>query len=85
MICLAFWKHAQTFYVDPEGRPTGEAINFRYAIRPLRRMFGELPAVQFGPKALKSLRAAMLLPQFVTDPKSGGPKFTNGKTINRPG
>lgn len=25
MIVLAFWKHAQAFYVDADGKPTGEA------------------------------------------------------------
>ena len=32
----------------------------RLALRPLRRLYGELPAVQFGPLALKACREAMI-------------------------
>jgi hypothetical protein len=86
MICLAFWRHAQACYVDADGKPTGEAINFRYAIRPLRRMFGATPAGEFGPKRLKSLRAAMLLPQPIIDPATKQPKLdSDGKPLTRPG
>jgi hypothetical protein len=74
MIALAFWKHAQTFYVDADGKPTGEADNFRHALRPLRRLYGATPAVAFGPKSLKALRASMLLPQADIDPKTKKPK-----------
>ena len=70
MISLAFWKHAQTFYVGADGKPTGEAVNFKSALRPLRRLYGAIPAADFGPKKLKSLRTAMLLPQPVIDPKT---------------
>lgn len=84
MICLAFWKHAQTFYVDPDGRSTGETTNFRSALRPLRRLYGATSAMHFGPKALKELRAAMLLPCSVTDPK-GTPKVEVGRPVIRPG
>ena len=73
MVALGFWKHAQTFYVDDGGKPTGEAINFKYALRPLRRLYGDAPAAEFGPKKLKALRSAMLLPQEVLDAKLGRP------------
>ena len=86
MIAVAFWRHAQTFYVDAEGKPTGEAENFRHALRPLRRLYGVTPAAMFGPKSLKALRAALLLPQPVIDPKTKAPKLdANGKPLTRPG
>lgn len=69
-IAIAFWKHAQTFYVHPDGPPTGEAQNYRLALKPLRRMYGGTPAGEFGPKRLKALRRAMLLPLEPTDPKT---------------
>ena len=45
----------------PTASPTGEAENFRFALRPLRRLYGATAAAEFGPKSLKALRAAMLL------------------------
>jgi integrase len=77
-IALAFWKHAQAFYKHPDGTPTGEAGNYRPALRALRKVYGAMAAASFGPKTLRSLRTAMLLPQDGTDP-------TPKKTIRRPG
>jgi integrase len=86
MIALAFWKHASTFYVDAQGQPTGEAVNFKYALRPLRRLYGATPAAAFGPKSLKALRAAMLLRQPDVDPQSKKPKLdAAGQPLTRPG
>lgn len=86
MIALAFWRHAQTHYVDADGKPTGEADNYRYALRPLRRLYGSTAAVDFGPKALKALRSAMLLPQPVIDPTTKQPRAArDGMPMTRPG
>jgi integrase len=67
MIALAFWKHAQAYYVHPDGTPTGEVGNYRATIKPLRRLYGGTPAAAFGPKCLKALRRAVLLPQETID------------------
>lgn len=75
MIAAAFWRHAQTFYVDPQGKQTTEVGNIRQALRPLNKYYGDTPATDFGPKALKTLRACMLKPEEHIDP------ITNGKTI----
>jgi hypothetical protein len=37
-VILAFWKHAQEFYKEPDGTPSGEAENYKRALRPLRRI-----------------------------------------------
>jgi len=55
-LLLAFLDHADGHY-SPEG---GEAENFRYALRPLRELYGRTPAAKFGPKALKAVRARMV-------------------------
>ena len=55
-----FWKHAKQHYRKPDGSPTNELDNFRQAIRPLRQICGSLPAEDFGPKALKSVRQKMI-------------------------
>ena len=38
MFALAFWKHAQAFYIDTDGKPTGEADNFRHALLSFSRV-----------------------------------------------
>ena len=58
-VILAFWKHAETYYVK-EGKPTTELANFRIALKWLRRLYGRSPASEFGPLALKSIRHEMV-------------------------
>lgn len=53
---VAFWGHVEKHYRRPDGTPTGEPDNFRYALRPLREMYGHTPAAQFGPLGLKVVR-----------------------------
>ncbi len=55
-VALAFLNHADVHY-SAEGR---EAEQFRLAIRPLRELYGHSPAARFGPKALKTVREAMV-------------------------
>ncbi|HYE20314.1 MAG TPA: site-specific integrase [Tepidisphaeraceae bacterium] len=61
----AFWKHAQTYYLDREGKPGPEADNYRQALRWLRKLYGETPAEEFGPLALKAIRATVIKPHAV--------------------
>lgn len=56
----AFWRHAQTYYLTPEREPSSEQRNFRFALRPLITLYGRTPAREFGPKALKVLRAKVV-------------------------
>jgi integrase len=73
---LAFWRHAETYY-QPDEDGKSEADNFRFALRPLRLMYGDTPAAEFGPLKLKAFRDAMLKPRRVqrrrraTDPQTG--------------
>ena len=53
---VALWGHVEKHYRLPDGSPTGEQDNFRYALRRLRDTYGHTPASQFGPLALKVLR-----------------------------
>lgn len=78
MIALAFWKYAETRYVKPDGTPTGEAENYRLALRVLRRLYGPTPAVAFGPKRLKLLRQQALAETEDVDPATG-------QKVKRPG
>jgi len=53
---VTFWDHVEKHYRVPHGTPSGEQDNFKYALRPLREMYGHTAAVQFGPLALKVIR-----------------------------
>lgn len=54
-----YWEHALVHYRKPDGTPAGELGNVRDALKPLRRLYGQTPAAEFGPRALKSLREHM--------------------------
>jgi integrase len=59
-VMIAFLKHAEMHYRNPDGALTSEVANFKTAIRPLRELYGHTPARMFGPKALKTLRDYMI-------------------------
>ena len=42
------------------GRGTSEIDNIKYALRPLRELYGRMPVSEFGPLALKALQAKMI-------------------------
>jgi integrase len=56
----AFRKFAEQRYRHPDGRPTGEAENYRFAAIPLLELFADKPAAGFGPKSLKLVRQQMI-------------------------
>lgn len=59
-LILAFWQHVQAYYRRPDGTPTGEEVNYRYALKPLRALYGDLPAAEFSPLKLKAVRQEMI-------------------------
>ena len=49
------------YYVDPATKkPTGEQVNFRYALKPLTRLYGDLPAADFNPQHLNVVRQSTI-------------------------
>ena len=52
-------EFAEAYYVR-DGKPTKELTEMKYALRPLRQLFGALPAKDFGPLALKAVRQHMV-------------------------
>lgn len=56
---LRFVEWAESYYVKG-GKPTGEVTLIKYAIRPLRQLYGHTPAHAFGPLALKAARDEMI-------------------------
>ena len=58
-LALAYVRHAQTYYVK-NGKTGGEFTCIKSALRPLLELYGDLPAGDFGPIALKSVRQKMV-------------------------
>ena len=58
-LCLSFWRHAENHYVKA-GKPTSEIHCYRSCLRVLRELYGTIPAQDFGPLALKAVRAKMV-------------------------
>jgi integrase len=59
-VVVAFLNWAEGHYRRPDGTPTGEVDNFRFALRPLVKLFADEPAGEFGPLKLKAVRQAMV-------------------------
>lgn len=58
-LMLAYLRFAEGYYVK-NGKPTAERYCIRAALRPLRKLYGEARVEEFGPLALKAVRAAMV-------------------------
>ena len=59
-IILAFWKHALQHYRGPDGTPSKDRGNIKAALRPLRALYGMIPAEDFGLLALRAVRQRMI-------------------------
>jgi len=46
-----YWLHAEQYYRNADGVISRELENIRDAMKPVRQLFADLPAVKFGPKA----------------------------------
>jgi integrase len=54
-----YFRFAERYY-RKNGQPTNELDNIRYAIRPLKQLYGHTAVSEFGPLALKSLQMKMI-------------------------
>lgn len=59
-LIVKFWAHAERYYRNPDGTPGRELLNFKNALKPLRKLYGATPAAEFGPLALKAVRQSMI-------------------------
>jgi integrase len=55
-----YWSHVEAYYRNADGTPTGEVLSMKYALRPLSFLYGQTPAKDFGPVALKAVRQLMV-------------------------
>lgn len=58
-LCIVFLRHAESHYLK-NGEQTSEVHIIRSVIKPLNELYGMLPAKDFGPLALKAVRAKMV-------------------------
>jgi integrase len=58
-LVLAYFRFAKRHYTK-NGKPTSEVGCLRHALRPVRKLYGTTPAAEFGPRALKSVRQALV-------------------------
>jgi len=56
-VIAAYWKYAERVYQRHDGSPTDELGSIRRACKPLVKLYGDKPASEFGPKALRTLMA----------------------------
>jgi integrase len=55
-LMLAYVKHAEQHYRDPDGNLTAEFREYKLVSRLTRELYGHTPAADFGPLALKAVR-----------------------------
>ena len=58
-LVASYLSYVQTYYVK-NGRPTHEQEGIRQALRHVMRLYGQTPAAEFGPLALKTVRQSMI-------------------------
>jgi integrase len=58
-VCVAYLRFADGYYVK-NGKATSEPRAIRESIRPLRRLYGDTLARDFGPLQLKAVRQSMI-------------------------
>ena len=59
-LCAAFLPHVLQYYRHPDGTPTGESDGYKYAMRFLNNLSGQVPADEFGPQQLMAVRHKMI-------------------------
>jgi len=55
-----YWLFAEKYYRDPDGNVSRELDNIRDALRPVKELYGETLAKDFGPRALRAVREKMI-------------------------
>src|SRR5204863_3249068 len=54
-----YWRHAEVYY-RKNGKPTSELSVLKLAMRFVHALYGDVPAAEFGPLALKACREQMI-------------------------
>jgi integrase len=69
-LAVLFLQHAEVAY-QRDGKPTGEAANFRHALRSMNHLFHGTRVIDFGPKKLKQLQQQLVNDGFAQQTING--------------
>lgn len=58
-VIVAYMQFVEGYY-RKDGEPTDEQYCIRAALRPVHRLYGQVPAAEFGPRALKAIRQTLV-------------------------
>lgn len=58
-LILDYWRYAQDYYRKND-QPTSQVDQIKQSLGPLRRLYGDTPAREFGPLALKAVRQSFI-------------------------
>ncbi len=59
-LVLKFIDWVDNYYRKADGTLGGESDNYRHSLRHARELYGRLPAVSFGPKALRAIQQHLI-------------------------
>jgi integrase len=59
-LLLRYWRWAEEYYRDEDGNPSRELENLRDALKPLKRLYSQTAAADFGPLALRALQDELI-------------------------
>jgi integrase len=58
-LVLAYWRYAESYYLK-NGEPTSQLDRVKRSLRPVKQLYGDTAAKNFGPLALKAVRERMV-------------------------
>jgi integrase len=59
-LILQYWRWAEGYYCDAEGNRSLELDNLKDALRPLRKLYAQAQAAEFGANSLRAVREEMV-------------------------
>jgi integrase len=59
-VLSAYLDHAEAYYRTPDGTPTSEVQEIKLSIRPVRELYGQTLAAEFGPRSLSAVQKHMI-------------------------
>jgi len=71
-----YWVHARSYHRDAAGQPTTQLHVLRSALKPLRELYAESRAAEFGPLALTAARAGEIVAMRPCDIDMSGRVWT---------
>lgn len=59
-LIAAYLRHARSYYRGEDGKKTKATTNIEESLKPVLKLYGRTPAMEFGPLKLKTIREAMI-------------------------